>query len=292
MPSILITQCLQRDFVEPVEAHEPLPNRLHVGHQEALRLIGHDPLAGPVAQVLRWARQQPAEELAILHVRDWHDATDQHQHDHLEMFGPHCLAGTPGAAVVLGFDRGVGGRPDEHFVDAVALNDFEGTTLPRHLERIRQQAGGAPIRIGVIGVWTEAKVSFLLYDLKTRGHFDELATCSALTASASRAQHFNALDQLRKILGVRVFDSPGEFAEWLVPASAGQVGRGCRPIFRPQLEVVGGQAPLAEADVEVLGFLFRDSARVDLEALSGGYSGALVFRAAATDALGQSQAPS
>ena len=37
----------------------------------------------------------------------------------------------------------------------------------------------------MIGVWTEAKVSFLLYELKTRMRIDDLATCSALTASAS-----------------------------------------------------------------------------------------------------------
>ena len=44
-------------------------------------------------------------------------------------------------------------------------------------------------------------MSFLLYDLKTRLGIDELATCSALTANDSRAQHFNALSQLEKILG-------------------------------------------------------------------------------------------
>jgi hypothetical protein len=52
--------------------------------------------------------------------------------------------------------------------------------------------------VGVVGVWTEAKVSFLLYELKTGLRIDELATCSALTASASHAQHFNARAQLGK----------------------------------------------------------------------------------------------
>ena len=62
-------------------------------------------------------------------------------------------------------------------------------------------------------------MSFLLYDLKTRLGIDELATCSALTASASRAQHFNALAQLEKILGVPCFDSPAEFVDWLRPGA-------------------------------------------------------------------------
>ena len=42
-------------------------------------------------------------------------------------------------------------------------------------------AAGVPLRIGVVGVWTDAKVNFLLYDLKTRLGFDALSTCSALT---------------------------------------------------------------------------------------------------------------
>ena len=59
-------------------------------------------------------------------------------------------------------------------------------------------------------------MSFLLYDLKTRLGIDELATCSALTASDSRAQHFNALSQPEKLLGVRCFESLAE-----IPALAG-----------------------------------------------------------------------
>lgn len=57
----------------------------------------------------------------------------------------------------------------------------------------------------------------MLYDLKTRLGIDELATCSALTVSDSRAQHFNALSQLEKILGVRCFESLAEFIDWLRP---------------------------------------------------------------------------
>ena len=70
MLSVLITQCLQRDFIDPVEPHVPLPNKLHVGREEALRLMGHDPRLGPVAQFLRWVRKQPEEALEILHIRD------------------------------------------------------------------------------------------------------------------------------------------------------------------------------------------------------------------------------
>lgn len=87
--SLLITQCLQNDFVKPVGRHEILPNLLHVGHEEAKRLIGDDPKEGPVARMMRWAYDQSPEDLGILHIRDWHDPEDPSQQAHLQRFGAH-----------------------------------------------------------------------------------------------------------------------------------------------------------------------------------------------------------
>ncbi|MHC4391421.1 MAG: phosphatase domain-containing putative toxin, partial [Planctomycetota bacterium] len=161
-----------------------------------------------------------------------------------------------------------------------------------------QHAGRGVVRIGVIGVWTEAKVSYLLYDLKTRLRIDALATCSALTASASRAQHFNALEQLRKLLGVSVFDSVGAFADWLVPE-----GRKHLPVsvsgaaFGCQIELAeaeGEREPpaLDPSDEDLLRTLYRQSARIRLQPMGGGFSGALVFSVESHDALGHQHAPS
>lgn len=69
--------------------------------------------------------------------------------------------------------------------------------------------------MGLAGVWTEAKITFLAYDLAAHFPEFEIAVCSALTASSSRANHFLALTQLTRILGVRVIDSLGEFVEYL-----------------------------------------------------------------------------
>lgn len=288
MPSILITQCLQRDYVDLVAPHEPLPNQLHVGREEALRLLGADPAVGPVAQLLAWARAQDPDDLLVVHVRDLHDPDDPRQRDHLRQFGPHGIRGSAGARLVLGMDEHLG--RNEELVDAIALNDFEDTNLRETLAGHVGDPG--EVRVGVVGVWTEAKVTFLLYDLKTRLGIEHLATSSALTASASRTQHFNALDQLRKILGVEVFDSVGGFTEWLVPHGARAALPTSRASFAPALRVAGEGAPLADADREILGFLYRDSARVDLEPLSGGFSGARVFRVASRDPMGHEQAPS
>jgi protein-tyrosine phosphatase/nicotinamidase-related amidase len=268
----------------PLTAHAPTPNRLHVGRPEALRLLGADPTVGPVAQLVRWARAQASDDLAIIHLRDWHDPTDAAQRPHLARFGAHCVAGTPGAELVAGLDAQVLSRDNEHFVDCLTLNDFVDTGLTELLEPL---LADGPVRVGVVGVWTDAKVSFLLYELASRLGLPELATCSALTASASRTQHLNALGQLQRLLGVHVFDSLGDFAHWLVPEGPGVEVPPLPPGVGPA--VSGGTLSLEDTDV-VAG-LFRESAEVSLHPLSGGFSGASVFRVRSTNALGHEEAP-
>jgi protein-tyrosine phosphatase/nicotinamidase-related amidase/aminoglycoside phosphotransferase (APT) family kinase protein len=289
MTTVLITQCLQRDFVDPIGPHDPLPNLLHVGYSEAARLLGPEPPAGPMAQLIDWARSLAPDVINLIHIRDWHDPGDPAQREHLERFGTHCIKGSAGARLILGMDERAMAAANERIVNSLTLNDLEGTDLAQQLERIRHAHGDKPLRVGVVGVWTEAKVSFLLYDLKTRLGIDELATCSALTASASRAQHFNALAQLEKILGVRCFDSPAEFADWLRPGAELRLPHH-RLGFEPRIEGAA-RAALSPTDRAIVAHLFRDSTEVDLQPISGGYSGALVWRATSQDALGHRQAP-
>ena len=97
-PAVLITQCLQHDFVAPVGRYDALPNLLHIGFEEARRLMGENPDEGPVARVMRWAQQQADAQLKLVHIRDWHDASDPVQQQHLQQFGSHCIKGTHGAA--------------------------------------------------------------------------------------------------------------------------------------------------------------------------------------------------
>src|SRR6266516_1424182 len=289
MATVLITQCLQRDFVDPIGPHDPLPNLLHVGHSEAARLLGPEPAAGRMAQLIGWARGLAPDAIDLIHTRDWHDPGDPAQREHLQRFGAHCLQGSSGARLILGMDERAMAAANERIVDSLTLNDLEGTDLAQQLERIRHTHGDEPLRVGVVGVWTEAKVSFLLYDLKTRLGIDELATCSALTASDSRTQHFNALSQLEKILGVRCFESLAEFVDWLRPGAELDLPQRSHA-FEPRLRGPG-RAALQPMDRAIVAYLFRDSTEVDLEPLSGGYSGAEVWRVASQDALGHRQAP-
>ena len=310
--AVLFSQCMQRDFVAHVSEHVALPNRLHVGRREAVRLLGRDPTRGPMAQIMRWARAQAVDELTIVHVRDWHDPVGHdpvghdpvgHERDpqvdrqHFERFGPHCVANTPGAQLVLGLDAEVASRPNEHYVNASGLNDFHGTNLAALVARAQAAADG-DLRVGVIGVWTEAKVSYLLYELATRCGLSQLATCSALTASASRTQHFNALGQLERLLGVRVEHSVGDFANWLLPTGKTLAAAVPAPSSRPKIQIASGSAltardvaPLGHVDADVVAVLYSDAASVVLTPLAGGFSGARVFRVAGQDLHGHQIAP-
>eukprot|EP01087_Luapelamoeba_hula_P018930 TRINITY_DN6185_c0_g1_i1.p1 TRINITY_DN6185_c0_g1~~TRINITY_DN6185_c0_g1_i1.p1 ORF type:complete len:939 (-),score=88.84 TRINITY_DN6185_c0_g1_i1:55-2847(-) len=296
--SVLITQCIQNDFVSLLNPADPLPNRLHIGHSEAERIVGRNPESGvgPLSQIMQWARAQPKEELLILHIRDFHDPTDKEQAQHLAKFGPHCLANTEGAKLVLSLEDNM--QDNEKFVNCstgIGLNDCKDTNLPQLLEEAKKRVrGSGKLRIGVIGVWTEVKVSYLLYDLKTVFGIDELATCSALTAGGSRSMHFYALNLMQTSLDVKVFDSVGDFAQWLspsespldaLPSPAGTDGLSC-PLHIDFEDSSTTMASFSEEDHAILCYLFRNHSRLQMYKLAGGYSGAGVFRVKGVDAAG------
>jgi protein-tyrosine phosphatase len=150
----------------------------------------------------------------------------------------------------------------------------------------------------VVGVWTDAKVSFLLYDLATRAGVGALGTCSAFTASVSAQQHQNALEQLARLLDVRVEHSQGEFASWLTgdPRGVTDAPRLATPGAMVEVafrgEVPPGLADAKGTDRAILAYLFRGCRRVEFRALGGGYSGATVLLADSVDGYGHREAPS
>lgn len=280
--NLLLTQCLQNDFVKPIGRYEPLPNRLHVGHAESLRLMGQSPSEGPVARVMRWAYERTDRELRLIHVRDWHDPEEKVVQDHFKIFGEHCVQGTPGAE--FAFPPSDAHGKDVALIDSLTLNDFQDTGLADALAPLAAE----PRCVGLVGVWTEAKISFLAYELVTRYPGFQVAVCSALTASSSRQHHFAALDQLRRILGVRVIDSLGDFLDFLVGGSGVEVPLvGLQEVY-PQVELDGLE--LSETDRTLVRYLFRDCRSVKLKGLAGGFSGNVVAGTASYDLHGHEQA--
>lgn len=279
IPAMLITQCLQNDFVAPVTSGEALPNLLHIGHDESRRLLGDDINTGPISQMLAWAQQRPDNKIEFIHIRDWHDVTDTSQIFHLQQFGNHCIANTSGADFIFPHQPG----PNKHIINSTTLNDFQDTELAGLLNRYKAH----PIRVGITGVWTEAKVLFLAYELSTRYPNFKLAVCSALTASSSRSQHFQALEQLKRIVGVQVIDSLGEFIEFLGGSLAHTLPKG----VSENLQILGtDDIQLQPDDEQLLRYLYRDCISISLKILDGGFSGNLVAAVSSIDMLGQQQA--
>ena len=284
-PAILFTQCLQNDFVQLLEKHDPLPNLLHVGYEESRRLLGERVEEGPVHAAIRWAYQQDEARLHIIHIRDWHSDSAPDQAEHLRQFGAHCIEGSRGAEFVFGSDVRTGRR--EHIVNASGLNDFVGTTLEEILAPFHSFER---VRVGITGVWTEAKVTFLAYDLRTRFPNMDIAVCSALTASSSRSMHFIALDQLKNILGARVFSSVGDFTQFLTGTTLSAAATVHSRLDTTNMDIKS-EAEVGETDRKILRYLYRDCSRAEFKSLDGGFSGNVVLRVKSVDVLGHVQVP-
>ncbi|WP_437224162.1 serine/threonine protein kinase [Planctomicrobium sp. SH661] len=211
--SLLICECLQNDFIAPIPAGQVPPNKLHIGREESLRIVGPDPGQGPLVKAL--SACAAAEHVRVVHIRDWHDPDDPRQQPELEFFGPHCIMGTPGAKFVDAVEAFSRDRGRSAIVDATGINDFEDTPLAETLSALVEETDRKTMPVGVIGVWTNVKIHYLLYDLKTRAGFHNLATCSKLVAAPDRVEHRNALRQLETVLGVKVFHEVDEFLAYL-----------------------------------------------------------------------------
>ena len=280
--SILITQCVQNDFVKPLGKYDNLPNTLHIGHEESERLMGIDAMQGPLSKAIIWAYEQSEDELEIIHIRDWHNPDDPHQMAHLVQFGDHCIQNTDGAE--FAFPENLKER-SARVVNASGLNDFINTDLEAVLEPYKNQA----VNVGIVGVWTDAKVSFLTYDLQTRYPRMRIGVCSALTASSSRSHHFMAIDQLQRVLGIEVQTSIGEFTEFL---SGKPINYENLKAFEDLPKIItDGKANITSVNEQLIKYLFRDCKEVNLKTLDGGYSGNLVVGTQSVDINGYEQVP-
>ncbi len=286
MRALLLTECLQNDFVAPLAPGAPLPNALHIGRAESRRILG-DPTGpwqseGPLARfVAAWTAGAGSDQVSV-HIRDWHDPQDRATRHHLDHFGEHCLRDSDGARFVAPLQpllaRGA------HVVDSAIVSDFVGTDLEATLRPLV----GPGVRAGIIGVWTDFKVQYLAYDLITRLGLEDVAVCGALTASRSRIQHRQALEHLAASLGVHVIDSLPEFLGWLgIEAAPVRYERRRAAVSVGWPEAVS----LDDEERQIVEHLFRDCREVRLTPLSGGFSGSRVFGTASLDASGRREVP-
>jgi protein-tyrosine phosphatase/nicotinamidase-related amidase len=280
--SILITQCLQNDFVYPLQQHDELPNKLHIGYSEATRLMGEEPGEGMLMQLMKWAYAD-MHDLTIINIRDWHDANDPLQKAHLEQFGLHCLKDTPGAEFVFNAAR----KPEHEIViNATGMNDFVNTNLEAELNKFKDEK----VNVGVIGVWTEAKVLYLVYDLVTRYPNFNIAVCSALTASSSTHQHYISLEQMKKIMGITVLPSVAEFAKFLdIPVPEFKLSSDTK--HAGENFIFSKDFVAKKEDEPLIYYLYRNSHKAQMDVLDGGFSGNVVMKVKSYDIHGHEEVP-
>src|SRR6185436_14878729 len=154
-------------------------------------------------------------------------------------------------------------------IDGDALNDFLHSDLGPELERMVRPGA----RLGIVGVWTEAKVTFLAYELRARHPDARIGVCAALTAGSSRAQHFAALDQLQRLLGVEVFASVAGFARFLGGDDT-ELPLPPRGPTGVTLQLDGHEPSdlaLGDEDRALVSYLFRDCRTARLRRLDGGF---------------------
>ena len=249
---VLITFCLQNDFIGKFPGSSGTnysgsldydsSTFMHVGKPESQRLLGSDFKSGPLKHFMTWARRQSPKNLEILHIRFWNEIENdkcvrtpasESSPSQLKCNGIFAVKGTNGANMVLNLDKAIPSRENESYVNITNVNAFFGTDLEYKIESAiskRQQQLDQDnlnnntnkklnVKIGVIGVWSESTLQYLFYELFTRyRHFGQhLGTCSALTASRSRHQHFTSLQQLERFFSVSIYYSLCDFQEWLIP---------------------------------------------------------------------------
>ncbi|MEK7865594.1 MAG: phosphotransferase [Planctomycetota bacterium] len=278
--SVLITLDLVNDFIGPFAEGQPRP-RVHIGDDEARRILGERPEDGPLARFLRACGAPAGSRLKVVHLRDWHASDDPE----FARYGTHCVEDSRGAAFV--WEPWLPAREDGNvfLVNARKLNVFAEGVLPGLLRWLVHREDISTVRFGVIGVATDLMVRHVCEGLQSYLGATQVAVCSELCASLSLEAHFRGLEDLAMKLGVEVHDRIADFQDWLAMPVEARVARP-RPYDAPAVE---GARSVAPEDLDVLQDLCRGSKAIRLEPLSGGFSGSRVLLVHRTSRSGAAQ---
>jgi len=235
--SIIMTMCFQNDFIEnlnkiPKKDWKIFPKGVHINLDENDRLWGNE-LERFIRSMMKGGKdfgmiERPEEERPkesashmyhFIHLRDWHDPTDLSPAVQREFrtFGNHCVIGTHGAKFISPLDEYV--RKHRKFnlvVNSNSLNSFVETDLYSHLDSIGRIARCSKdqIAIGIIGVATNIKIQFLVYDLTVLHGYTNVFLCKDLCAAFDSDAHAQGIEFIKNILDVESYPIK-EFTEKL-----------------------------------------------------------------------------
>jgi len=285
--------------------------------------------SGPLTSFMNWVRIQDEQKLSLIHMKQQFEYpattttsttitsaaalhTHQSDHNHISatnqslsslsstqfdtmrtLFGDNvCIKGTEGEKLVLNLEDNM--RDNEHFAIIHGMNPLlNGSNLEDYIrEWFPNENDRKECKVGLVGLWSDSLLYFLSYELRTRYGFEELATSSILTASPSRMQHYNSMQQLNRLFQVHIFDSIKPFQDWLIEDSIQ-----LQNIASPDELVCGlhisavGNATFEVSPMlrQVFCYMYRGSSRVEVEPLDGGFSEAAVYRCKSWDRFGHEQ---
>lgn len=285
--SILITVCLANDMISPIEKNQPLPNDLHIGFYETTRLLGANWEKGPLISFLK-ACYKSAGDLSIIHMRDWHDPSDPLQQKELAKYGSHCIKDTWGAQFIWESKKIFHKKENVYVINSKKILTATEPEFANLIKRLIDKTPKEDVKIGIIGVLTNIKVAQMAIALQGIYDINNIAVCSALTASNNIRRHFQGLDDLSNIYGVKVFDSIKQFGDWLNINSEIQIDVGKFNV--PAIKKLDS-TNLTNEEENITHYLFRECKSIEMKELSGGYSGSKVYFVNSIDRLGAKETP-
>jgi nicotinamidase-related amidase len=189
-------------------------HRVHIDYEETKRLWEGDKLSQFIRDLMRKAAESNANENSgleyqCIHLRDWHDPTDETQKGELNIFGPHGFKGTYGAKFVSPLDQLI---QEYHQFNLIlnnnSLSSFVETDLDSILDTLIKNAGSSKkeVKIGVFGVITNVKLFLFAYELMVIHKFQNVYVCGDFSAGFSKEGHLNGINDMANILGASVVD--------------------------------------------------------------------------------------
>ena len=193
---------------------EHFRHRVHIDDDETRRLWEGDKLSQFIRDLMNKASESNSIEASgveyqCIHLRDWHDQTDETQKGEMDLFGPHCIKGTYGAKFISPLNELIQKHHDFNvIINSNSLSSFDETDLKSVLETVIKNAGSSykEVKIGVFGVVTNVKVFLLTFELMVIHKFKNVYVCGDFCAGFDKQGHETGISSMANILAANIVD--------------------------------------------------------------------------------------
>ncbi|MFT5436541.1 MAG: hypothetical protein ACI840_001189 [Ulvibacter sp.] len=277
MRTIIIAENLVNDYcgVQP----KFLNNHINIGLDEIERLMGSasERGKGPLPEFLRHQIKAGSD---ILFFRDLYEDEHQIASDHLDRFGEHCIANSPGSDFPVYF---------QDIVEKSKVIDCKGLSLPLHIFRSQLlDLTGVDVlseneieekrkfRFLVVGFHTERRVFITANTLRNLFGFPNVAVFTHFVTGFTKEAHFTTLRYSFPDNLVKVLNGIEELEDFLEqkPGFLDKFNLHSAKILPAEISL-----QLNEEQKKIIESICMHWTEVNLKPLSGGFSGSALFLA-------------